>query len=55
MAKKKNNNIGNRLCSIAICLVIIFIIGFETYRMISSYIIRRASDNQWQDSTAWDI
>lgn len=47
MAKKKNNNIGNRLCSIVIGLAIIFIIGFETYRMISSYIIRRASDNQW--------
>ena len=47
MVKKKNNNKSNRLCSIAIGLVIIFIIGFETYRMISSYIIRRASDNQW--------
>ena len=47
MAKKKNNNISNRLCSIVIGLAIIFIIGFETYRMISSYIIRRTSDNQW--------
>ena len=38
---------GKRLCYIAFGLVLTFIIGFEAYRMISSYFIRRASDKQW--------
>lgn len=38
---------GKRLCYIAFGLVLTFIIGFEAYRMILSYFIRRASDKQW--------
>ena len=45
--KRKNNNMGKRLCYIAFGLVLTFIIGFEAYRMISSYFIKRASDKQW--------
>lgn len=48
MAKrKKQNNYGKKAFYIIIALIALFIIGFEAYRMVSSYIIKRASDKQW--------
>ena len=48
MAKrKKQNSYGKKAFYIIIALIALFIIGFEAYRMVSSYIIKRASDKQW--------
>ena len=45
MARRKN--IGKKLIYLAIILLAGCIIGFEAYRMITSYIIEKSSDNKW--------
>lgn len=51
MARRKKQNkkkhIGKKLIYLAIILLAGCIIGFEAYRMITSYIIEKSSDNKW--------
>ena len=51
MARRKKQNkkkhIGKKLIYLAIILLAGCIIGFEAYRMITSYIIGKSSDNKW--------
>ena len=47
--KRQNNknNKGKKLICLALILLVSCIIGFEAYRMISAYMIKKSSDNQW--------
>lgn len=48
--KRKQNNsnhIGKKICGIVIGMLVVFIVCFEAYRMISSYLIKRSSDANW--------
>ena len=47
--KRQNNknNKGKKLIYLALILLVSCIIGFEAYRMISAYMIKKSSDNQW--------
>lgn len=51
MARRKKQNkkehIGKKLIYLAIILLAGCIIGFEAYRMITSYMIEKSSDNKW--------
>lgn len=53
MAKrKKQNSYGKKAFYIIIALIALFIIGFEAYRMVSSYIIKRPLINNGHSMTS---
>lgn len=45
--KKKNNSIYKKTGYWIIGLLIVFIIGFEAYRMVASWLIERKADKEW--------
>ena len=45
--KQNKKHIGKKLIYLAIILLAGCIIGFEAYRMITSYMIEKSSDNKW--------